>query len=80
MIDETRQSLLEEEYQEKFKMLPPLLFGYTPNNDYYQLLFDAMKRKKPVTPKELEKVFKIKNSNYDLIQEFDEDYDDDITD
>ena len=71
---------VKEDYFNTFKVLPPLLFGFTPNEDYYQLLFDCIRRGKPVTPDELEEVFKARDNNYDLIEEFDEDYEDDITD
>lgn len=67
-------------YEEAFKTLPPLPFGKMPNEKYYELLFKAIKRNEPVTPKELEKVFDIEDSNYDLLEEFDEDYEDDIAD
>lgn len=81
MIDkETLQLEVREDYFNTFKVLPPLLFGMTPNDDYYQLLFNCIKRNEPVTPEELEKVFKVESDNYDLIEEFDEDYEDDITD
>ena len=80
MTKEIMQIELEHDYLNEFKTLPPMLFGQEPDDKYYQLLFDALKRKKPVTPKELEKNYNIKNSQYDLIEEFDEDYDDDITD
>lgn len=81
MIDkEMIDSYIGNDYFNTFKVLPPLLFGSTPNEDYYQLLFDCIKRKKPATPEELEKVLEVKSDNYDLIDEFDEDYEDDITD
>lgn len=67
-------------YEETFKTLPPLPFGKMPNKEYYELLFKAIKRDKPVTPQELEEVFDIEDSNYDLLEQFDEDYEDDIAD
>lgn len=64
---------IENDYFEKFKSTPPVLFGQKPNDKYYQLLFECLKRNKPVTPDELEEVFEIEDNQYDLINEFDPD-------
>lgn len=54
-------------YFETFKCYPPLPFGKLPNDKYYELLYKAVKRGKPVTTREINKVFNIRKENYDLL-------------
>lgn len=67
-----------EKYFEMFNNLPPILMTISKDNKtYIKLVENAIEAKKPLNGDDLDKAF---GNDYDLIDDFDEDYEDDITD
>lgn len=67
-----------EKYFEIFNNLPPILTTIDKDDKtYIKLVENAIETKKMLTSDDLDKAF---GNDYDLINGFDEDYDDDITD
>lgn len=65
-------------YFETFNNLPPILMTIDKDDKtYIELVKNAIETKKPLNSDDLDKAF---GNDYDLIDDFDEDYEDDITD
>ena len=66
-----------EKYYEMFNDIPPILMTVGEDNEkYIALVKNAIERKKRLSGDELDKAF----AKYDTIINFDEDYDNDVTD